>query len=74
MKLGKIEKVDLRSVWKNEAYDFTPWLAKPENIENINDIIGLSLTDVRTEESVGSYSCDKHRKELKLCPLSLYLP
>ena len=58
VKLGKIEKVDLRSVWKNEAYDFTPWLAKPENIENINDIIGLSLTDVRTEESVGSYSCD----------------
>lgn len=29
MKLGKLEQItDLRSVWKHEAKDFTPWLAK----------------------------------------------
>jgi hypothetical protein len=28
MKLGRIEKIDLRSYWKREASDFTPWLAQ----------------------------------------------
>jgi hypothetical protein len=25
--LGKLEKVDLKTIWENEAYNFTPWLA-----------------------------------------------
>lgn len=34
MKLGKLERVtDLRSIWKHEAMDFTPWLAKEWNLE-----------------------------------------
>ena len=32
MKLGTIKKMDLRDVWSSEASDFTPWLAKDENI------------------------------------------
>ena len=32
--LGKlIEIEDLREVWEKEYKDFTPWLAKEENIE-----------------------------------------
>ena len=27
VELSKIEKVDLRKIWKHEAQDFTPWLA-----------------------------------------------
>lgn len=33
MSLGRIEKVDIRSQWQNEEYDFTPWLAKEANIQ-----------------------------------------
>jgi hypothetical protein len=31
-KLGKLERVDPRTIWKHEAHDFTPWLV--ENIEH----------------------------------------
>lgn len=58
IKLGKLEELNLRTVWKNEAYDFTKWLASEENIAMINDTIGLSLTDVKVEQPVGKYSCD----------------
>ena len=33
--LGKLQKVDLRSVWKHEATDFSAWLAKPENLDAV---------------------------------------
>ncbi len=29
---GNIKKVDVKSVWKNEQYDFTPWIAEEENM------------------------------------------
>ena len=29
--LARLERIDdLQSVWENEAWDFTPWLARPE--------------------------------------------
>ncbi len=40
MQLSKIEKVDLREIWKHEATDFTNWLAKIENLEpQVSDLI-----------------------------------
>ena len=54
--LGKLKKVSLREIWKNEAYDFTPWLA--ENIDQLAEAIGIELEFIDKEVSVGSYSAD----------------
>jgi hypothetical protein len=56
--LGKIEKVDLRTVWSNEATDFTPWLSKAENLEALSDLLGLNLEVVAMEQFVGPYRAD----------------
>lgn len=58
-KLGKIKKEsDLRQVWPNEAYDFTPWLAEEENLDLLGEALGIPLNLVETESSVGAYSLD----------------
>lgn len=58
MKIGKMTEVNLRDLWKHEATDFTQWLAEPENIETLGKEIGLTLTEMQTEYSVGRFSCD----------------
>lgn len=58
--LGKLEQVPLREVWKHEAVDFTQWLALPENIDQLAEVIlgGGSLTVTDTEVNVGTYKAD----------------
>jgi len=56
--IGRIEKVDLREVWKDEAGQFTPWLAMEENIQLLSDLIGISLEVQSQEQSVGSFRAD----------------
>lgn len=58
MKIGMLKEVDIRDLWKHEQYDFSNWLAEPENIAYLNDILGLTLVDVDKEKYVGSYRCD----------------
>ncbi len=58
MNIGKLKEVDIRSLWKHEQYDFSEWLSHEENIEELNNILGLTLTDVSKEVYVGSYRCD----------------
>ena len=58
MSLGRIEKVDIRSQWANEEYDFTPWLAKESNIQILAEEIGLDLEVEDTEVYIGSYKAD----------------
>lgn len=62
MKLGKIEEVALRRIWPDEARDFTPWLAKQENLDTLGELLGLSLIEAEKEVSVGSFSADIHCK------------
>ena len=56
--LGRLERVDLREVWPNEAADFTPWLAREENLESLGDTLGLELEFEATEKKAGPYSAD----------------
>ena len=54
--LAKIERVQLRNAWQNEARDFTPWLAA--NIAELGEALGMDLEIVQTEAPVGGYSLD----------------
>ena len=58
MKLGKLQEVDIRKLWNHEQYDFSEWLSKAENLELLNEAIGLTLSEVEKEVYVGSYRCD----------------
>ena len=53
--VGRIERRPLSSVWKREV-DLTHWLE--DNIDFLDDAIGIGLTDARREESTGSFFCD----------------
>ena len=33
MEIGRLEKLNLRTLWSKESTEFTPWLAKEENTE-----------------------------------------
>ena len=41
--LGTLTKVDPRTVWPDEARNFTPWLAKEENLDRLADTIRMEL-------------------------------
>jgi len=57
--LGKLEKVDLRDYWVNEARDFTPWLGEEANLKLLADTIGVSeLELVKEEQAVGDFRAD----------------
>jgi hypothetical protein len=56
--LGKIEHVDLRSVWSSEALDFTPWLAETGNIALLGNALGMDLEVAAQEKRVGRFSAD----------------
>lgn len=58
MKLGKLQEVDIRKLWSHEQYDFSEWLSKTENLELLNEAIGLTLSEVEKEVYVGAYRCD----------------
>jgi len=54
--IGKIERLPLREVWKNEALDFTTWLE--ENIDILNENLDLNLSTAEREKSAGAFSVD----------------
>ncbi|MBR2744484.1 MAG: DUF4268 domain-containing protein [Clostridia bacterium] len=63
MGIGKLKEVDIRELWKHEQYDFSDWLSKKDNIENLNEILGLTLVDISKETYVGAYRCDLFAKD-----------
>ena len=63
MELGKLEKIELREVWRHEALDFTRWLAKKENIAILSKEIGIDIEVIETEMSVGRYNVDIYARD-----------
>lgn len=57
-KLGRLEKVDIKTVWKTEYNDFTPWLAQEENINLLGDELKTDLEVIDIEKPVGSFRAD----------------
>ena len=58
MKLGRLEKADLRTIWSSESDDFTPWLAEPENLRLLGETIGIHLELEAMEKNVGPFRAD----------------
>jgi hypothetical protein len=57
--LGELVAVDLREVWIDEARDFTPWLALPENMAALSKAVNeLELEVEGVEVRVGSFKAD----------------
>ncbi|MHA1289223.1 MAG: DUF4268 domain-containing protein [Candidatus Thorarchaeota archaeon] len=56
VELGKLKTVDPRSIWPDEARDFTPWLN--ENIELLSEAIGADIEIVEREGSVSDFRVD----------------
>ncbi|MFN8371950.1 MAG: DUF4268 domain-containing protein [Anaerolineae bacterium] len=54
--ISKIKKVPLREAFKHEAHSFTTWLES--NIEALADELGMRLTVLEREKSVGSFKVD----------------
>lgn len=56
MELGKLENVELREVWPNEASDFTPWLSA--HLGALSEAVGMDLEIRSREAPVGGFSLD----------------
>ena len=52
--LGKLEKVDLKTIWKMKPIT-SPWLAQKENLELLGDAIGIELGLEAHEKNVGPF-------------------
>lgn len=65
MKLGTLEKIELREVWRHEALDFTRWLAKKENIALLSKAVGIDLEVVETEFGIGRHKLDIFAREIE---------
>ena len=55
-KLGKLQRVSVRDVWKTEAQDFTPWLA--DQLPLLGEAIGRTLELEAVEKWVGAFRAD----------------
>ena len=60
--LARIERVDLREAWPDEAHDFTPWLAK--NLDLLGEALGMDLEFQEREATVGGYYLDVLARDL----------
>ena len=62
--LGRLTPVKLRKVWSSEASDFTPWLAREENLDLLGAVLGVDLELEAQERAVGPFRADILCKEI----------
>jgi len=60
-RIQKIKKVPVREIWKREDKNFTAWLEN--NIDYLNDVIGLDISIVSREENVGPFKVDLYGED-----------
>ena len=62
--LGRLTRVDLRDIWTREADDFTPWLAREENLTILSETLGIDLELEAQEKAVGPFRADVLCKDI----------
>lgn len=62
--LGRLQRVELREIWSSESADFTPWLARPENMKVLEETLGMELEVESEEKPVGPFRADILCKDL----------
>lgn len=59
LNLGTLQEIsDLRTVWPNEALDFTPWLAREENMSLLASAVDMDIVVEESESPVGDFKAD----------------
>ena len=54
--LSRLETMDPRDVWSDEARDFTPWLM--ENAQYLGEVLGIDVEFEARDHPVGAFSLD----------------
>ena len=54
--VSRLKKQKIRDIWKSEDRDFTPWLV--QNIELLNEDLGLSIQDPESEKKLDTFKVD----------------
>ena len=62
VELGRLERVEVRTVWENEARDFTPWLL--DHHDHLAEALGIDLEIEQSEHPVGDFSLDLVGRDL----------
>jgi hypothetical protein len=57
-KLGRLSRVELRDIWISESVDFTPWLAREENLALLGEALAIELELEAQEKAVGPFRAD----------------
>ena len=56
--LGRFDKVPLTEAWPTEDGNFTPWLAEPNAIALLGEVLGIEIEVEAVEHWVGSFRAD----------------
>lgn len=58
IKLGRLERVNIRSVFEREDQGFSNWLKDEENLACLGDAVSLQLEFIEQEKWIGPYRLD----------------